>query len=87
MNMVHHGKIFILERILHLLVGYELNPPLFSVCNGTVEKIEYGSALGNQIVIKDSQTNLYWRYCHMQNASSLNVGDTVTTATQVGIMR
>ena len=67
--------------------GYQTNPPLFSVCTGTVAKVEYGSALGNQIVIKDSQTNLYWRYCHMQSASPLHVGDTVTTATQVGIMR
>lgn len=59
------------------------NPPLFSVCNGTVYSKTYDSTLGNQIIIKDSTTNNYWRYCHMQSASSLNVGDNVTTMTQV----
>ena len=28
----------------------------------------------------------YWRYCHMQSASPLNVGDIVNTNTLVGIM-
>lgn len=63
------------------------NPDLFSVCNGTlVVKITYtgSQALGNQIVIQDSSTGLYWRYCHMVNPTSLSVGDTVTTATKVG---
>lgn len=62
------------------------NPPLFSVCTGTVERIMYDGTLGNQIQIKDSATGNYWRYCHMQSASPLSVGDSVTTATQVGIM-
>ena len=61
------------------------NPDLFSVCSGTVvDKITYtGQALGNQIVIQDSTTGLYWRYCHMNAPSPLVIGETVTTATKV----
>lgn len=62
------------------------NPPLFSVCSGTVYSKSYDGTLGNQIIIQDSVTGNYWRYCHMQSASPLNVGDTVNTGTQVGIM-
>lgn len=62
------------------------NPALFSVCNGTVERIIYDETLGNQIQIRDSATGNYWRYCHMKEPSTLNVGDNVTTQTQVGIM-
>ena len=62
------------------------NPNLYSVCNGTVQNILYDGTLGNQIIIQDSQTGNYWRYCHMQSASSLNIGDTVNTNTIVGIM-
>lgn len=62
------------------------NPDLFSVCSGTVvDKITYTGSqlLGNQIVIQDSTTGLYWRYCHMNAPSSLVIGETVTTATKV----
>lgn len=62
------------------------NPNLYSVCSGTVYSKKYDGTLGNQIIIKDSQTGNYWRYCHMQNASPLNVGDTVDINTLVGIM-
>lgn len=62
------------------------NPNLYSVCSGTVYSKTYDGTLGNQIIIQDSQTGNYWRYCHMQNASPLNVGDTVNTNTIVGIM-
>lgn len=61
------------------------NPPLFSVCNGIVHSKTYDSTLGNQIIIKETETK-YWRYCHMQSPSTLNVGDNVTTMSQVGIM-
>ncbi len=64
----------------------EANPPLFSVCEGTVERILYDGTLGNQIIIKDSSTNNYWRFCHMQSQSTLNEGDLVNTGSQVGIM-
>lgn len=62
------------------------NPNLYSVCTGTVESITYDSVLGNIILILDSSTGNYWRYCHMQSASPLSVGDNVTTSTLVGIM-
>lgn len=62
------------------------NPDLYSVCNGTVYSKTYDGTLGNQIIIHDSATNNYWRYCHMRNASPLNVGDTVNTNTIVGVM-
>lgn len=65
------------------------NPDLYSVCSGTVSsKVTYtgSQALGNQIVIRDTATGLYWRYCHMQYPTDLHVGDTVTTATKVGKM-
>ena len=62
------------------------NPPLYSVCSGTVYSVSYSTSLGNQILIQDSLTGNYWRYCHMQSASTLSAGDNVTTATQVGIM-
>ena len=62
------------------------NPPLFSVCDGTVYSISYDGTLGNQIIIQDTNTGNYWRYCHMQSRSPLNVGDNVNTNTQVGIM-
>ena len=62
------------------------NPPLFSVCTGRVVRIVYDTYLGNTILIEDSQTGYYWRYCHMQSASPLTVGTQVNTGTQVGIM-
>ena len=62
------------------------NPPLYSVCSGTVVRVTYDGTLGNQVQIQDSVTGNYWRYCHMQSASTLSVGDSVTTNTQVGIM-
>ena len=62
------------------------NPDLYSVCNGIVYSKTYDGTLGNQIIIKDNATGNYWRYCHMQSASPLNVNDNVTTLTKVGIM-
>lgn len=65
------------------------NPLLYSVCNGTVVNvISYtgSEALGNQIVILDSTTGHYWRYCHMVSRSPLSIGDAVNTSTVVGQM-
>lgn len=61
-------------------------PDLFSVCIGQVVDVLYGSALGNQIVIYDPGTQLYWRYCHMREPSTLTVGTPVTTETKLGVM-
>lgn len=65
------------------------HPDLYSVCTGIVSsKVTYTGSqlLGNQIVIQDTTTGLYWRYCHMQYPSDLSVGDSVTTSTKVGNM-
>lgn len=62
------------------------NPDLYSVCTGTVYSVTYDGTLGNQILIHDSTTGNYWRYCHMKSQSPLSVGDNVTTATKVGVM-
>lgn len=64
------------------------NPDLYSVCNGIVHSVinTPSAALGNQIVIYDTDTGNYWRYCHMREASSLSAGDVVTTLTKVGVM-
>jgi len=64
-------------------------PSLYSVCTGVViNKISYTGtqALGNQIIIQDSTTRNYWRYCHMTNPTPLNIGDRVNTSTIVGQM-
>lgn len=63
------------------------NPDLYSVCTGAVvDKITYTGSqlLGNQIVIQDLVTGYFWRYCHMQNPSPLDVGMRVYTTTKVG---
>lgn len=61
------------------------NPDLYSVCTGTVYSKTFDNTLGNQILIHDINGN-YWRYCHMREASLLNVGDSVTPITKVGVM-
>lgn len=64
-------------------------PTLYSVCTGVViNKVSYTGtqALGNQIIIQDSTTRNYWRYCHMTNPTPLNIGDRVNTSTIVGQM-
>lgn len=62
------------------------NPDLYSVCIGTVVQKTYDSSLGNLVLIQDSSTGNYWRYCHMQSPSPLSVGDNVTLNTIVGVM-
>lgn len=62
------------------------NPPLFSVCSGTVYSKTFDNTLGNQILIRDNATGFYWRFCHMQQPTTLSVGDRVDTTVQVGIM-
>lgn len=61
------------------------NPELYSVCSGTVYSKTFDNTLGNQILIQDVYGK-YWRYCHMKDPSTLNVGDIVNTLTKVGIM-
>ena len=63
----------------------ETNPPIFSVSEGTVYSKGFDSSLGNNILIQDNNGK-FWRYCHMKEPSTLNVGDNVNTGTQLGIM-
>ena len=63
-------------------------PTLYSVCSGSVVNVIHYTgtqALGNQVIIQDSNTGNYWRYCHMTQILA-SIGDTVTTSSQVGIM-
>lgn len=63
-----------------------INAPLYSVCSGEVVQVRYENVLGNVIVIKENNSNRYWRYCHMNSSSPLSVGNQVTTSTIVGYM-
>ena len=58
----------------------------------TFIKMQHGNGespdLGNQVQIFDRKNNVYFRYCHMLEASvSVNVGDNVNTSTFLGKMR
>lgn len=64
-----------------------INAPLYSVCSGEVVQVRYESVLGNVIVIKETNSNRYWRFCHMNSSSPLSVGSLVTTSSVVGYMR
>lgn len=71
------------------------NPPLYSVVeNGIVEYVRDDVtsnggdvALGNQVVIKDLITGLYYRYCHLLYTKIfVKVGDKVNLETAIGLM-
>lgn len=66
--------------------GYSESPTLYSVCTGIVVLKRYENVLGNVVLIQDSNTGLYWRYCHMAQASPLSIGQSVNTGTIVGQM-
>lgn len=64
------------------------NPMLYSVVSGEVVQVvtTTSGALGVQALIL-SDTNEYWRYCHMVAGSlQVQVGDLVTTASPIGQM-
>lgn len=66
--------------------GYTEQPLLYSVCSGTVVLKRYETVLGNVVLIRDSTTGYYWRYCHLNSESPLSVGQSVDTSTVVGQM-
>ena len=68
------------------MYGYSTPPSVYSVCSGSVVKNEWTNVLGWQVVIQDSGTGNYWRYCHLASQSGLTPGTSVTTATVVGTM-
>ena len=45
------------------------NPDIFSVSSGVVVEVSNSTTLwhGNMVLIYDSSTGYYWRYCHMIN--------------------
>ena len=70
--------------------GYETNPDLYSVCSGIVKEVNLtpSASLGNNVVILDTGTGNYWRFCHMVTGSVVvSVNQNVTTATKIGKMR
>lgn len=65
------------------------NPLLYSVCIGEVVEVNLtpSAKLGNNVVIKETATGLYWRYCHMVTGSVLiTQGQSVNTGTVIGTM-
>lgn len=65
------------------------NPDIYSVSRGVVVQVSNSTTEwhGNMVLIYDSSTGYYWRYCHMVNGSiSVALGEQVTTATKLGVM-
>jgi len=61
----------------------------YSVCNGQVVRVINSTtqSLGTQVLIYDTDRNIYWRYCHMVYGSPTVVeGQVITVGTQVGVM-
>lgn len=59
---------------------------IYANCNGVVYSKGYSNAYGNHIYIYDESTKYYHHFCHLENDSPLNVGQTVDRNTVVGIM-
>lgn len=66
--------------------GYTSLPTVYAVCSGTFVKSEWTNVLGNQVVIQDSNTGHYWRYCHLSSVVSMAQGSPVDTNTALGVM-
>lgn len=65
------------------------NPLIYSVCIGEVVEVNLipSAKLGNNVVIKETATGLYWRYCHMVTGSvRVTQGEQVNTGTVIGKM-
>lgn len=58
--------------------------PLYSILSGTVLQNAYNSSLGNYITVKDYNTGIAYRYCHMKNRSPKAVGSSVALFEYVG---
>lgn len=63
---------------------------IYSVCTGTV--IATGvlpnlSSLGYEVLIQESGSGVYFRFCHLVAGSiTVSVGQSVTTSTKLGVM-
>lgn len=58
---------------------------IYSTCNGVVDSVNYSSAYGNYIIIKEENVQRYHYFCHL-NSVKVKRGDKVTRATLIGIM-
>ena len=61
----------------------ELNDPVYSVMNGTVEEIGFSSSLGNYIIIKHDG-GFFSRYAHLQK-TLVNAGDKVKSGGKIAL--
>ena len=60
---------------------------VYACCTGSVVYTGYSSSLGYQVQIQDSNTGVYYRYCHLQaNSIVVSVGQQVNTGTKLAIM-
>ena len=66
--------------------GYSSLPEVYSVCTGVYVKNEFSSVLGQQVVIQDSSTGMYWRYCHLSQTYAIVPGTQINTGTALGVM-
>jgi len=57
--------------------------PVFSICNGTVEKVGSGGAGGNSVTIKGDDGLTYY-YAHLQEAPMVRTGERVRAGQQIG---
>lgn len=65
------------------------NNALYSVCNGIVANVinSTSQALGTQVLIYDTDRNMYWRYCHMVIHSPIvTIGQYVQVGDAIGFM-
>lgn len=62
------------------------NVPLYSMCDGTLHYKGYDEGgYGNYIILKDSATGMGFLYAHLHEPSPLNVGESVTKGSFVGL--
>lgn len=60
--------------------------PIKSATDGVVVVDKWSTVLGNVVVVKDPKGR-FWGYCHMRDASKLNIGDKVVAGeTVIGLV-
>lgn len=59
--------------------------PIKSVSDGKVVVDTWTDVLGNVVVVEDEK-GTFWGYCHMREASKLNIGDVVKCGDVVGLV-
>ena len=59
---------------------------IYATCDGIVDSINYSSAYGNYIIVKEDNANRYHYFCHLKNVKARK-GQRVNRATIIGITR